>query len=100
MVQITNTIVPPTLPHMMMSDEIGPKSPGIALLLSILITGVGQMYNGQVAKGFLMLIGCVVLWFMFLGWIIWIWSAIDAYQEAKRINATYHRQMAAAQART
>lgn len=69
--------------------EQGPKSPGIALLLSLLITGVGQMYNGEVVKGILMLIGCVILWFFWLGWVIWIWSMIDAYQGAKNVNAAY-----------
>ena len=75
-------------------DELGPKSPGIALVLSLLICGVGQMYNGKVAKGILMLVGFILLWVIWLGWVIWIWSMIDAYQEAKAINARYRRQMA------
>ena len=44
-----------------------------------------------------MLIGCVILWFMLLGWIINIWSWIDAYQTAKRMNATYRRRLASRQ---
>jgi len=91
-VQVTNQITP----HPMLIVDDGPaslKSPGIALLLSILIPGVGQMYNGQVGKGILMLIGCVLLWIVLLGWIIWLWSAIDAYQTAKAMNMRFHRRL-------
>jgi TM2 domain-containing membrane protein YozV len=75
--------------------EAANKSPGVALLLSLLICGVGQMYNGQVGKGILMLVGCIFLWFIFLGWIIWIWSMIDAYQTAKRMNLKYQQRVLA-----
>jgi TM2 domain-containing membrane protein YozV len=75
--------------------EAANKSPGVALVLSFLICGVGQMYNGQVGKGVLMLIGCIFLWFIFLGWIIWIWSMVDAYQTAKRMNLKYQQRILA-----
>ncbi len=84
-VQVTNKIEAPAI----LDEGLTPKSPGIALLLSLLIPGVGQMYNGHVAKGILMLIGSIVLWLFFLGWIIWIWSIIDAYQSAKAISQRY-----------
>ena len=79
-VHVTNQISP----AMLMDDmgAFGPKSPGVALLLSFLICGAGQMYCGRVGKGILMLIGCIVLWVIFLGWVIWIWSMIDAYMVA------------------
>jgi len=63
------------------------KSPGVAVLLSLLICGAGQLYNGEVAKGILMFIGCAVLWTVTLGWIISIWSMIDAYGTAKRLSS-------------
>ena len=66
--------------------------PGIALLLSLLICGVGQMYNGQVGKGIAFLIGCIFAWFILLGWVVWIWSMVDAYQTAKRMNLRYQQQ--------
>ena len=44
------------------------------------------MYNGQVAKGILMLIGCVLLWLVALGWIINLWSIADAYINARNMN--------------
>lgn len=76
-------------------SEAANKSPGVALLLSLLICGVGQMYNGQVGKGIMMLIGCIVTWFIFLGWIVWIWSMVDAYQTAKRMNLKYQQRILA-----
>ena len=94
-VQVTNQMAPP--PAYFDDGEFGPKSAGLALVLSLLICGGGQMYNGQIAKGVLMLIGCVVLWFMLLGWIINIWSWVDAYQTAKKMNARYRRRLAAGQ---
>lgn len=65
------------------------KSPGVALLLSFLFVGVGQIYNGEIGKGILMFIGCVLLWIILLGWIINIWSMIDAYQVASRKQRAY-----------
>jgi len=95
-VQVTNQIgAGPVSAYLDDDAPFGPKSAGVAFLLSFLICGAGQMYNGQVAKGILMLIGCIVLWAAFLGWIINIWSWIDAYQTAKKMNARYKRRLAA-----
>jgi len=74
----------------------GPKNPALALFLSFLFPGIGQFYNGQVAKGFLMLILCIALWIVWLGWTIWIWGMIDAYSSAKRINVEANAKAAAA----
>jgi len=62
------------------------KNPAVSLLLSVLLTGAGQVYNGQIVKGLLMLGSCIVLWGFLLGWIISIWSVYDAYTTAKKIN--------------
>jgi TM2 domain-containing membrane protein YozV len=97
-VQVTNTITAPH-PAFVLDDGLAAaKSPGVALLLSILFCGAGQMYNGQVGKGFLMLFGCIFLWLIFLGWIINIWSMIDAYQTAKMMNFRYQQRLIAAAA--
>ncbi|MDP6952255.1 MAG: GYF domain-containing protein [Alphaproteobacteria bacterium] len=58
-------------------------SPVLALVLSLIIAGVGQIYNGQIIKGALMFVSCFLLWLVWLGWIIWIWSMIDAFVVAK-----------------
>jgi TM2 domain-containing membrane protein YozV len=95
-VQVTNQIGPSVL-----LDDSGPfgqKSAGVALFLSFLICGAGQMYCGRVGKGILMLIGCIALWFIFLGWIIWIWSMVDAYATAKDMNLRFLRRLQFGQA--
>jgi TM2 domain-containing membrane protein YozV len=62
------------------------KSPGVAALLSFLFVGAGQLYNGHAGKAILMFFGCILLWFVFLGWIVNIWSIVDAYSSADAIN--------------
>ncbi|HII59151.1 TPA: TM2 domain-containing protein [Methanocaldococcus jannaschii] len=56
------------------------KSVGIAVLLSFIIPGAGQMYLGRVGKGIILLLTC---------WLIipWIYSIYDAYKSAKDYNA-------------
>ena len=68
------------------------KNPTVATLLSI-VTGLGQLYNGQILKGILffgsMFIACLLM-YLFIGFIlapiIWIWNLVDANHSAKRIN--------------
>ena len=69
------------------------KNPGIAAVLSFFWTGVGQIYNGQILKG-LILIGVQILngllMFLLIGFItyplVWIWGMYDAYKTAERLN--------------
>lgn len=61
------------------------KNPAIALVLSLVIPGVGQFYNSDIKKGALMLGGAILLGALTggLGYVaFWIWSMIDAYQVA------------------
>lgn len=60
--------------------------PGMALLLSLILCGTGQIYNGEVSKGIIMMVTCFLLWFVLLGWVVHIWSIIDAVVVAERIN--------------
>ncbi len=97
-VQVTNTTSSPNLAQaalLLNTEGAAAKSPGIALLLSLLFCGIGQMYNGQVGKGILMLIGSILAWFVLLGWVIWIWSMIDAYHTAKTMNLRYQQRILA-----
>ncbi|KLU61445.1 hypothetical protein CEB3_c21240 [Peptococcaceae bacterium CEB3] len=69
------------------------KSPGVAAVLSFLISGLGQIYNGRILRG-LIIIGIqfinVLLMFVFIGYltglITWIWAIYDAYKLAEKIN--------------
>lgn len=70
------------------------KSPGLAAVLSFLICGLGQIYNGQILKGFVFLVIYLISWLMMLvliGYIttpiLWIWGTVDAYRKAEQINA-------------
>ena len=61
------------------------KNPVLAAVLSAVIVGVGQFYNGDIKKGALMLLGAVILGTATAGlaWLaLAIWSAWDAYQVA------------------
>lgn len=62
------------------------KEPAVALLLSFLWPGLGQIYNGDVGKGIGFMIGFWVLIWVGVGIVFWIWGMIDAYQVATNIN--------------
>ena len=69
------------------------KSPALAVLLSFLLPGLGQIYNDQAQKGIYFLVAAVVssiLIVLLIGLlttpVIWIWSMVDAYQVADRKN--------------
>jgi TM2 domain-containing membrane protein YozV len=61
------------------------KNPVVAAILSAVIVGVGQFYNGDTKKGVAMLVGAVILGAATAG-VLWlalaIWSAFDAYRVA------------------
>ena len=61
------------------------KNPVLAAVLSAVIVGLGQFYNGDIKKGAIMLVGALVLGIATAG-LLWlalaVWSAIDAYQVA------------------
>ncbi len=70
------------------------KSAGLAAVLSFFISGLGQIYNGQILKGLIIIVVQLIngaLTTILIGWIplaiVWVWAIIDAYREAERINA-------------
>lgn len=69
----------------------------MSLLLSFLLTGLGQIYNGEMTKGLLLLlvsIGLVVFnvfffWLCFglvVSLVLWIFGMYDAYTRAEEFN--------------
>ena len=50
----------------------------IAALASFFIPGLGQLLQGRVIKAAIMFILAGVLWLVLLGWIIHLWSIVDA----------------------
>ncbi|WP_227938006.1 hypothetical protein [Alkalihalobacillus deserti] len=69
------------------------KNSGLAAVLSALWCGLGQIYNGQIAKGIAFMIIQFInacLMFVIIGFItypiMWIWGMFDAYRQAEEIN--------------
>jgi TM2 domain-containing membrane protein YozV len=69
------------------------NSPGLAAVLSFVYTGVGQIYNGQILKGVILV--CIQSVLLALSWlliplipwaIIWLWGMYDAYSVAVAKN--------------
>ena len=50
----------------------------IAAVCSFFIPGLGQLVQGRVFKALIMFVLAAVLWIVWLGWIIHLWSIIDA----------------------
>lgn len=77
------------------------KNPAIAVVLCFFWMGLGQLYNGQIAKGIIFAFVYTIFLFISLGYsintplgiiglivsiILWIIGMVDANKEAKRIN--------------
>ena len=50
----------------------------IAALCSFFIPGLGQLIQGRLFKAIVHFVLAGVLWFFLLGWIIHLWSILDA----------------------
>jgi TM2 domain-containing membrane protein YozV len=50
----------------------------IAALCSFFIPGLGQLVQGRPLAALIQFVLCAVLWYILLGWIVHIWSIIDA----------------------
>ena len=69
------------------------KNAGLAAVLSFFFMGLGQIYNGQIAKGIIFIIAYGISWVLMLiiiGFIttpiLWIYGIWDAYRSAEKIN--------------
>jgi TM2 domain-containing membrane protein YozV len=66
------------------------RNPGVASVLSLILPGIGQFYNGDFLRGIFWLIVTPGLWLGSggtLGWIFHIISAITAYRRATVKNS-------------
>ena len=50
----------------------------LAAICSFFIPGLGQLVQGRLLKAAIMFVAAAVLWLLWLGWIIHIWSIFDA----------------------
>jgi TM2 domain-containing membrane protein YozV len=64
------------------------KSPFLAALCSFFIPGLGQVYDGETAKGVAVFFGTLIGVFIYVipGLIVWIFGMYDAYSTAKKMN--------------
>jgi TM2 domain-containing membrane protein YozV len=50
----------------------------LAALCSFFIPGLGQLLQGRLFMSIIQFVLAAVLWIFFLGWVIHLWSIIDA----------------------
>ena len=50
----------------------------LAALCSFFIPGLGQLLQGRLGIAVVQFVLAAILWWFFLGWIIHLWSIIDA----------------------
>jgi TM2 domain-containing membrane protein YozV len=50
----------------------------IAALASFFVPGLGQLIQGRPLKGAIMFVLAALLWIILLGWVIHLWSILDA----------------------
>lgn len=61
-----------------MSAAQGSTGNVIAAVCSFFIPGLGQLVQGRILMALLMFVLAGVLWWFLLGWIIHLWSVVDA----------------------
>ncbi len=63
-----------------MSNSPGPGTSGnvIAAVCSFFIPGLGQLVQGRIFMALIQFVLAGVLWIFLLGWLIHLWSVIDA----------------------
>jgi TM2 domain-containing membrane protein YozV len=73
---------------------VNQRSPIVAAILTLIVCGLGQIYNGQLGKGIIYLIVAIICGLLILAIIgiillpIWyIIAIVDAYKTAQKINA-------------
>jgi len=65
------------------------RNPGVAAVLSVLIPGVGQIYNGDFLRGIFWLIVTPGMWIGtggLLGWVCHLIAAVTAHRRATLRN--------------
>lgn len=50
----------------------------IAALASFFIPGLGQLLQGRPLMALIMFLLAIALWFILLGWVVHVWSILDA----------------------
>ncbi|UGB45500.1 hypothetical protein LQ772_16215 [Frateuria edaphi] len=61
-----------------MSAGQGSTGNVIAAVCSFFLPGLGQLVQGRLLKAIIMFVLAVALWFVWMGWIVHLWSILDA----------------------
>ena len=61
-----------------MSAGQGSTGNVVAAVCSFFIPGLGQLVQGRLLKAIIMFVLAVALWIVWMGWIIHLWSILDA----------------------
>ena len=67
-----------------MSEGQGSSGNVLAAICSLFIPGLGQLVQGRLLKAIIMFVLAGALWFILMGWIIHLWSIIDAAMYRRR----------------
>jgi TM2 domain-containing membrane protein YozV len=78
------------------APQVRPKNPGLALIASLLIPGLGQLVTGRVWMGILifsLFVLSLLLLFVVIGFVtlplVWLWAMVDAYHGARKWNTAH-----------
>lgn len=61
-----------------MSEGEGSSGNVLAAICSFFIPGLGQLVQGRLLMAIVMFVLAAVLWIVLLGWLIHLWSILDA----------------------
>jgi TM2 domain-containing membrane protein YozV len=59
----------------------------LAALCSFLFPGLGQLLQGRLLAAAIQFVLSIALWFVFMGWVVHLWSAYDAATYAPPIQS-------------
>ena len=86
--KLAATAVAAPQPAVVAPPENEEKSTAIAAICSLVIPGLGQVYNGKTERGFAIFFGTVIGLFIFIipGAIVWLFGIYDAYSLTYKMN--------------
>lgn len=61
-----------------MSEGQGSSGNVLAAICSFFIPGLGQLVQGRLLKAVVMFVLAALLWIILMGWLIHLWSILDA----------------------
>lgn len=68
----------PDMEQIGMSEGQGSSGNVLAAICSFFIPGLGQLVQGRLLKAIVMFVLAALLWIILLGWLIHLWSILDA----------------------